>query len=271
MDIMARCEDQGTRNFVILSAVAVLVVSLIVPTTIVHTQAAKASTRPIEDFVSVQGTFCFPDGSGGCLIFVPPIPNYGGWGNLDLTRCASVDYAGISNAWIESASGGAISFGTTTDGSITERPLADGRAEVTVMLNTHNALTWVISNCADFATDPLLFGHRATEVLNDGATAALGESTLKLVFINTALGAPMPDLIQLFVAPEPGQEPKSLSLKARADGTLSEAFGVAEGTPGKATIVQVGFYSKNFNPKSHVVLGDPNFTVERVDLQATGN
>ena len=36
-------------------------------------------TRPISDFVSAQGTFCLPDGGGGCFLFVPPVPNFAGW------------------------------------------------------------------------------------------------------------------------------------------------------------------------------------------------
>lgn len=43
-----------------------------------------------------------------------------------------------------------------------ERPLADGRAEVTVILHTKNALTWVVDG-DDFANGELLFGHRVPD------------------------------------------------------------------------------------------------------------
>jgi hypothetical protein len=118
--------------------------------------------------VDAQGTYCVDDGSGGCFLFIPPIPNYGGWANQDFSRCASVDHAGIANAWIEGASGGAVSFGTTTEGTVIERALPGGQAEVTVILSAHNVLTWV-QECGDFATAPLLFGNRAGDVLNNDA------------------------------------------------------------------------------------------------------
>ncbi len=93
--------------------------------------ADAANIRPISDFVSMQGTFCFPDGSGGCIIFVPPVANFIGESAPATNRCASVDYAGLTNA--------VVPLGTKTDGTIIERPLADGRAEVTVVLHTTNA------------------------------------------------------------------------------------------------------------------------------------
>src|SRR5438105_15461101 len=108
---------------------------LLVSATVTLAQG-KAVQRPIGDFVNAQGTFCIDDGSGGCLIFVPPVANFIGWdtlqevppqqGNVQPVRCASVDYAGLANAKFEELSG--ISFGTTTSGTVTEHPLADGRA-----------------------------------------------------------------------------------------------------------------------------------------------
>lgn len=119
---------------------------------------------------------------------------------------ASVDYAGLANAYIESASGETVSLGTTTDGTIIERKLSDDRTEVTVLLRTRNALTYIVRptedpNDIDFASGPLLFGIRAPDVL-EGATPALGESFLQVVFINTAPGDPLPDLLQLFFDPK---------------------------------------------------------------------
>jgi hypothetical protein len=62
----------------------------------------------------------------------------------------SVDYAGLVNAYIEEASGGTKSLGImTTEGTITERKLPYGRAEVTVLLRTKNALTYVVRPTED--------------------------------------------------------------------------------------------------------------------------
>ena len=239
----------------------------------------KTVQRPIEDFVSAQGTFCFPDGSGGCVLFVPPIGNFIGWdtlqevppqqGNVQPVRCASVDYAGLANAKVEELSGGTISFGTTTSGTIMEHPLADGRAQVTVRLHTKNALTWVVSggdnDACDYATDPLLFGHRVPDVLA-GADAALGESFLQVKFINTAPRAPLPDLEQLIFAPELGQEfPSFISFTTRADGTLRGNFGVPDGTPGRAEVIQTGLFMTKFKGAT----GDA-FPAERINLNAVG-
>ena len=249
---------------------------LLVSATVTLAQG-KAVQRPIGDFVNAQGTFCIDDGSGGCLIFVPPVANFVGWdtlqevppqqGNVQPVRCASVDYAGLANAKFEELSG--ISFGTTTSGTVTEHPLADGRAEVSVRLHTKNALTWVVSggdnNACDFATDPLLFGHRVPDVLA-GADAALGESFLQVKFINTAPGAPLPDLEQLIFAPELGQEfPSFISLTARADGTLRGNFGVPDGTPGKAEVIQTGLFMTKFKGAT----GDA-FPAERINLNVVG-
>jgi hypothetical protein len=236
---------------------------------------ASATTRPIEEFVGAQGAFCLPDGSGGCFLFVPPVANFTGWDNggevpPEETRGASVDYAGLANAWIEGASGGAVSFGTTFDGTITERPLADGRVAVQVQLHTQNALAWAIAadeqGNLDFGSSTLLFGHRAPEVLA-GAEPALVESVLQLRFINTGPGVPIPDLLQLFFAPEPGQEVTFLSFHAHGSGPLQAAFGVLDGTPGRLTVTQTALFKFETLPPG----SDDNFPAERVELQAIGH
>src|SRR5262245_7980920 len=88
----------------------------------------KSVQRPVDDFVKAQGTFCIDDGSGGCVVFIPPVANFLGWdtlqevppqkGNVQPARCASVDYAGLADAKIKEVSGGTISFGTTTTGTV---------------------------------------------------------------------------------------------------------------------------------------------------------
>jgi hypothetical protein len=148
-------------------------------------------------------------------------------------------------------------LGTTISGSINERPLADGRAEVAVKLRTKNALVWVSDISTEFP-GPLLFGHRVDEVLA-GATPALAESTFYLVFINTAPGAPLPDLIQLAFAPLPGQEFKFLSIYARGTGPFPN------GSPGEVVIVQSGILVT----KGGGATAD-GFPAERIDLHPIG-
>jgi hypothetical protein len=229
---------------------------LFVSATVVLAQG-RAVQRPIEEFVEAQGTFCFPDGAGGCLIFVPPIENFLGWVSPDY--CASVDYAGLANAeWGEL-------FGTTTRGSVTERPLADGRAEVNVRLHTSNALTWVIGSECDFANSPVLFGQRTPEG-SEWANAALGESLLQVKFINTAPGDPLPDLIQLWALPLDGQELQSIKFTARADGPLREAYGVPDGTPGRTKVIQIGLFTTNWMGATA-----DGFPAERINLMVVGH
>jgi len=117
-------------------------------------------------------------GGIGCFLFTPPVLNQLGWTDPAASLFVLVDYAGLANQYL----GGAL--GTTMDGSVSEEPLADGRADVTVLVHTKNALTWAVAGF-DSANGPLLFGHRAQDVAG-GADAALGESTLQLRFINTA-------------------------------------------------------------------------------------
>lgn len=181
----------------------------------VWTTMAVAATniRPIDDFVDEQGTFCIPDGFDGCFLFVPPIANFLGQSNADSSICASVDYAGLADY----SEGGA--FGTTFSGHVVERSLGDGRAMVTVNLQTRNALAWAVDDCNDFAGGGLLFGNRAPDVGNS-AEGGFCDSFLQTKFINTAPGARLPDLLQLIVAPEVGQEWLSFGFRCNAEGPL---------------------------------------------------
>lgn len=237
------------RKLLVVSVVLVLGVFLVGEGLVV----AAAGQRPIEDFVNAQGTYCYDeDGDGVCDLFVPPVLNFIGWTDPAEGIMASVDYAGLANAWAEGA------FGTETTGTVTERPLPDGRAEVHVRLHTTNALSWVV-DADDWADGDLHFGHRAHEVVQEGEEAAMGESFLHVKFINTAPGAPLPDLIQFFDAPEEGQELLFLSFYARADGPLPD------GTPGRLQVVQTGLFMTAFQGATA-----DGFPAENIILNAVG-
>jgi hypothetical protein len=230
-------------------------------TTIGVSNVFSANTRPISDFIEQQGTYCINDGSGGCFLFVPPVENFIGWNDPANNRSASVDYAGLANKYL--TTNGYIDLDTSFSGTIIELPLKDGRAEVKIVLHTKNALTWVIEG-EDYANGPLLFGYRPTDV-QAGATPVLADITFKVVFINTAPGAPLPDLIQLVVAPEDGQELRFIAMRAQAAGPLREAFGVQDGTPGRATIIQTGLFMTPF-----MGAVSDGFPVDRIDLKVVG-
>jgi hypothetical protein len=208
-----------------------------------HRADATTVQRPLSDFLNAQGTFCFPDGIGGCLLLFPPVPLYIGGGNADNSMIAWVDYAGVASRW----AGGA--FGTQINRTVTERSLSDGRAQVDVTTHTTRALTFVT---AGYPPGPLLFGHYAPDVLA-GADGAFGSSSFRISFINTAPGAPLPDLIQLSFFPASGQEIVLIGLEGTAKGTLRGAFGVPDGTPGMLTVAQNGNFPKRSNVQPSVV------------------
>lgn len=214
--------------------------------------SAAAVHRPIQEFVDAQGTYCIDDGAGGCFIFEPPLPNFLGQNDPVRDLAASVDYAGFAEEYLMANSG--PSLGTKISGKVIEQPRSDGRAKVFVLLKTKNALTWVQGG-ADFS-GPLLFGNKVLDVMA-GAEPALCNSTWKIEFINTAPGAPLPDLIQLLFAPEPGQELLAIHSTCNAKGTFHAAYGVPEGARGRATIEQ----------KLKVIDGNFVFKTENVILR----
>lgn len=197
-----------------------------------------ARERPIEDFIEAQGTanqFLFYAGADA-----PHLRNYavgfttatcpGEFCQYPTSRIAVVDYAGGANKYLERHGYGSLN--TKTAGSITERVLPDGRAEVTVVLYTTNALTFV--STFDYSlpsppqsaeTNTRLFGSSVQELFRDSSRRpALGNSSLILIFKNPSLDAPMPDLVNLFAF---GVQPKnfeltSLYLHVNASGSLPD-------------------------------------------------
>jgi hypothetical protein len=214
---------------------------------------AQTAHRPIGEFVAAQGTFCVDDGAGGCVLFVPPVQNFVGWTDTNNFLGASVDYAGLANEAVGNI------LGTTFSGNVSERPLADGRALITVNLQTDNALTWVVpfdpsSTQNQWRDNELLFGVRASDVIN-GAVPSLGSSKLTLEFTNPAPGFPLPDFNQLLFAPDPGQELRSVHFEAIADGFYPD------GSKGKLHVSERGIFDNGF----HGAVAD-GFPVEFINL-----
>lgn len=228
---------------------------------------AIGAQRPLEDFLSRQGRWCvaFDDagnfvcpseyGDLGCgFLFVPPSPNFTGWSDPKGNMSVVFDYAGLEDIVL----GGTL--GTTITGSINERPLADGRAEVSVVIHAHNALVWAIEGF-DYANGPLLFGARPADVLK-GATPSLGDCSLFYKFINSAPGAPLPDVIELGICR--AQDLKVTSFTGQSSGLL------ADGTHGRLEVIQTGLVATaaKANAQSRVALDA--FPAEYIHIQATG-
>lgn len=223
---LASCSDQANQP---LQSTAPTVSTL-----------AKTVQRPVSDFVSKQGITYY---------FVPPAADFMGWYSTgdDRTLLASVDYAGVSDRYLNGA------LGTTFSGTVTENPMPDGRAEIKVNLHTRSTLMYILEAVNyDFATDPLLFGNRTDDVEN-GAKPALGDAHFEVIFINTAPGAPLPDYMWALWGyylptlpilppgyPWPGFEPVSVRINATAEGPLHAAAGLGpDGTNGRGKVVQV--------------------------------
>jgi hypothetical protein len=218
--------------------------------------AAADRQRPISDFVGAQGT---------TTVFVPPIPDVVGWATPsdDPVLFAWIDYAGMADAFL----GGKL--GTSTSGNVIEQPQKGGRAKVRVTLHTRNALAWVIE--VDLNGDVLdqiankepIFGYRPQEV-DEKHPASLVDATLDVVFLNTAPGAPLPDLVvatQLGPAPD-GFELISQKFRAHGEGTIRDPE-TGETSRGRLTVVQVA-------PRLDKCITEDCFPAEIIKVQPIG-
>lgn len=212
--------------------------------------APQGNHRPLSDFIDAQGN---------TMVFIPPVPDYVGTSDPALNIFALIDYAGLAAQWLIGQPDGP-DLGTTVNGTITERALADGRAMVTVHLRTTNALSWAI-NGFEFATAPVIFGNRAQDVLL-GAEPALATSVFRFQFINTAPGAPMPDLVEVLALgmPWPGFEQRFYGFHCVAEGTLPD------GSPARMVDTQTGI----FFPDGHAFPPLDAFPAEHIFITATG-
>jgi hypothetical protein len=258
---------------------ATLPLALLVAGLVLAQPPANAADRPISDFISRQGTYCLGldaqgnvsceasgyNGGADCFLFLPPTPNFVGQSDPQAGISASTDYAGLMNQTLISLSGGTKSLGTTMSGTVTEVLQPDGSAEVTVMLTTQNALTWAVQGF-DFAASPLLFGHRVRDVAA-GADAAVGTSHLKVIFKNSGLGAPLPDLEELLFCRLQGV--KLISFQIRAEGTIRAAVGITDGTPGFLQTTQTGLIGTAFQNGFKGRLYDA-FPAEHIIIRPTG-
>lgn len=229
--------------------------------------AVQAAERPLSDFLDAQGSTSF---------FWPPFPDYFGWANnaglvssagkSRQCRFAGIDYAGLSAKYLKDVA--FLDLGTTVSGKVHERPLADGRAEVTVVLHTTNALTFA-QTCDNYGPgNPSAFGTQQTELLLDPSLEpGLSTVNMLIVFKNTAPGAALPDVLCVNGVTDctPGFELVSLYFRANGSGPLHDSSGYPEGTPGKLVVTQTGIGRPGpyTSDKSRVSLD--GFPAERVD------
>jgi hypothetical protein len=219
------------------------------------TVSAQTVQRSLDDFINAQGT---------TSDFFAPFPDYVGWADNPCTRFALIDYTGLAARYLRDHGGPLIP--TQVTGQVTERPLADGRAEVTAILYTRNAISWAADCTGDPFNDPPLYGYRPAELLADPALQpAYSETHFKVVFTNTAPGAPLPDVVDAFILGNaaPGQELRQLSFYSNGFGPLRAGFGVPEGSRGRLTVTETGLFQTSFKGATADA-----FPVEGVRLQA---
>ena len=196
---------------------------------------AQAVQRPIQDFINAQTATT-------------------SWSEPATGNGIVVDYANKVNGGLN------LGLPTSFKGKITEQAMEDGRARVHVVLHTTDAYTTANQGGVGF-----VFGSAAGEIIA-GAEPALANSLLTLEFINTASGAPMPNLNNLIFFPAVGQELVKITFEATAKGPLRALFGVPAGTPGMVHTTQRGLYGVDSNGAA---LTD-SFPTERITIKKTG-
>jgi hypothetical protein len=244
------------RRFTIPVSLALLLAMVAGPAT----AAGPTTIRPISDWLEQQA----PDLDPSVPLELQMIV----WYDPAADNFLLADHSGIAARWL--AMNGGPSVMPDIRGHVIERPLPDGRAQVTVQLRATGALTyvWHAPDLENFHEGPMLFGHRADEIL-DGAEPTLGSLHLKLTFINTEPGAPLPDYVA-FAFDDDFREERQLDdwmdlFSGHAFGPLREASGFAEGTRGRAATQQVGLW----HPPGGGKVADV-FVVEWIKLQARG-
>jgi hypothetical protein len=176
-----------------------------------------AIQRPIEEFISMQGTFCIDDGSGGCAQFNSPTPNVLTWFDPATGIAASVDYAGLAGRWMAERG---MPIGTTVGGDLLEHPQGNGLSLYSVELRAENAASFAVRG--PDLRGPAVFGYRPWEIKREAGTPALGSARLRVQFYGRT-GDRLPDLIELVQAPNhPERELVHLEVEFFGNGAMRE-------------------------------------------------
>ncbi|HEY2018398.1 MAG TPA: hypothetical protein VGH38_33060 [Bryobacteraceae bacterium] len=201
---------------------------------------AQVTSRPLSDFINAQHAF----GTYPLTIWEDPTTN----------RLIYLDFAGKINEYI--VAHGGTSLGTTLSGTIMERPLKDGTAEISLVLHLQNAVTYA------YQDSKLVFGHTPLQIAG-GADPALATINLNMKFTISAPGAPLSDLTDIiFIQQKIGFN----QLTAIGQGTFRAAYGVPDGTPGFVQTTDTGVLQSHGNGGPR---GD-SYPVEHIDFHVQG-
>jgi len=230
------------------------------------TDSSRVTRYDIVDWVLAQGSYCARPENRGGPVCGPPFPGLETIGWFDPARglCGFVDYAGFGSRYLEQEGG--PSLGTTYRGSISERLLNDGRAEVTITLRTDNALVFAL-RCDGLPFSSLVFGATPADIIA-GAKPVLGSSFFSFTYIAPP-GYALPELVQVFIA-DPAYELVNVAFHARAAGPLRAASGFDDGTLGRLDIQRVGRITTGLLNRVGVYPGE-YFPVANVTLVPVGD
>jgi hypothetical protein len=230
------------KNFVLIGLVMTVLA-------IIQVNAAGTRQRPFSDWLSAQGSAFNPANCASSVL---------GWLTPDFATFARADYSGKIGNCITSH-GGPV-FNPEFSGSVTERSLPDGTAEILVI--HHFANTYVVARdqTQPGIPAPAILGFNPTELFgHPELQSALASGMIKVKFIISHPSDPLPDLSAV----------NFLSVNARFQGSgpLRAAFGVDEGTPGKVMVSQTGLF--NIRGQGNGVAD--NFPAELVRVFKAGN
>lgn len=199
--------------------------------------AGRVTHRPIEEFVAAQPNYCLlPGNPNGCLNYFPGL-DIVSFPDFETGLEFAFDYPGIATEYLR-ANGGP-DLGTTFSGHVKERVLQDGRAEITVLLRTENALGFVADLYAPVFPPPtMLLGALPTEVLA-GMPVAIGSSTLRMTYIAPEPGMPLVAVSQVLFFETHIYELVRLSFHAELEGELRPDSGYPAGTIGRVLVQSV--------------------------------
>ena len=202
----------------------VLIGLLMIGLASVQVKAAGTRQRPFSDWLNAQGTVN-PVTCASTVI---------AWFTADFATFARADYSGKICDCI-TAKGGPV-FTPEFRGTVTERDLPDGTAEI--LVNHHFTNTYVVARDQTLGGNPApaILGYNATELFgHPELQSAVASGTIQVKFIIAHPGDPLPDLAFINFL--------SVSARYQGSGPLRAAFGVAEGTPGKLLVSQTGLFS----------------------------
>ena len=191
----------------------------------VQVNAAGTRQRPFSEWLSAQGSSFDPSNCASSVL---------GWLTPDFVTFARADYSGKIGDCITNH-GGPV-FNSVFSGTVTERDLPDGTAEILVIHHFRNTHVVARDVTQPGNPAPAILGYNATELFgHPELQSAVASGTMQVKFIIAHPGDPLPDLSAI----------NSLTLSARFQGSgpLRAAFGVDEGTRGKVVVSQTGLFN----------------------------